>query len=380
MRKIVLPAVAAGALLVAIVQVAVFGALRSGASSGAGSGTGSAGTPFVRPLAQVSAAASTIPAGGDLNPQGTAVVPDSHGNLTAGDVLVSNFSDADNHQGLGRTIVEISPHGQQRLFAKIPAGSVPDGSGLTTALVVLRSGWVIVGSLPAADGTSAAMQPGELLVLDSAGHVRKTITGHGIVGPSGATVLDSGNVADLFVSNALDGITNGQPSATTSGDVVRLKLVLTGSEPELAASTVIGNGLPVHTDPSALTAGPAGVALSRDGTLFVADAAASRIARIPNAVLRTTTFNAGAAGATASAGQHLNGPLGLAFAPDGDLLAVNGGDNNLVELTTAGTQVATRDLDTDGPVGGVLSGLAATADPRAVYFVNDDTNTLSVLR
>ena len=30
------------------------------------------------------------------------------------------------------------------------------------ALVALRSGWVIVGSLPTADGTSATVQPGEL--------------------------------------------------------------------------------------------------------------------------------------------------------------------------------------------------------------------------
>ena len=33
-----------------------------------------------------------------------------------------------------------------------------------------------------------------------------------------------------------------------------------------------------------------------------------------------------------------------------------------------------------GPPGGALFGLAATAYPRQVYIVNDDTNTLNVLR
>lgn len=372
MRKTTASAAAAGALLAGIAPAAVPGAPPPAASP--------RGMPFTGPLTHVSEVASTVPGNSSLNPCGTAVVPDSRGGLTAGDVLVSNFNNAANQQGRGTTIVEVSPGGRQRLFAKIPADSVPGGAGLTTALVVLRSGWVIAGSLPTADGTAAAMKPGELFVLDSLGHLREIITGHGIDGPWDATALDSGGTADLFVSNVLNGIVNGQPASTRNGDVVRLTLALTGTMPKLAASTVIGNGLPVRTGPSALITGPTGVALGPDGTLFVADAVNSRIARIPDAVHRQSAFNAGAAGATVSAGQHLNGPLGLVRVPDGDLLAVNGGDNNLVELATSGSQVATRDLDPDGPVGGVLSGLAATADPRAVYFVNDDTNTLNVLR
>ena len=53
------------------------------------------------------------------------------------------------------------------------------------------------------------------------------------------------------------------------------------------ASTVIANGISVHTDPAALIVGPTGVALSPNGTLFVADTANSRIARIPNAIFRS---------------------------------------------------------------------------------------------
>ena len=334
------------------------------------------------PLKTVAPVASTIPGNGDVNPYGVAVVPESRGRLVKGDVLVSNFNNAPppmgGQQGRGTTLVEISSSGHQRLFAHIPANSVPGGVGLTTALVVLRSGWVIVGSLPTADGTSATMKPGELFVLDAGGHVRKVITGHGINGPWDATALDFGSAADLFVTNVLTGITNGSPSATTNGDVVRLTLTFGGGLPHLVASTVIANGISVRTDPNALIIGPTGGALGPDGSLFVADTVNSRIARIPDAVFRSRPFNAGTAG-TVSAGTPLNGPLGLVLAPNGDLLTVNAGDNNLVELTRSGHVIAVKNLDPKDAPGGALFGLAATAHPRAVYFVNDDSNTLNVL-
>jgi len=367
-----------GLLSVAAAATAA-GVLPAAASTGAGG-------PFIGGLHKVAVVASTIPANGDVNPYGVAIVPRSHGRLTAGDVLVSNFNNAPTkgapggQQGRGTTIVEVSPGGHQRLFATIPAKDGHGGVGLTTALVALRSGWVIVGSLPTADGTSATAKPGELFVLDARGKVREVIRGHGIDGPWDATALDLGSVADLFISNVLNGITNGQPATTTNGNVVRLTLKLTGSEPRVVASTVIANGISVHTDPAALIVGPTGVALSPSGTLFVADTANSRIARIPDAIFRSHPVNAGTPSATVSADPHLNGPLGLALTPNGDLLAANGGNNNLVELTQHGKVVAVRDVDTADPPGGALFGLATTANPRQVYFVNDDTNTLNVLR
>ena len=367
------------ALVVAAAAVAALGA---GVAPAAAAGHGS----FVGPLTSNVKVASTVPGNGDVNPYGVAVVPASRGKLVAGDVLVSNFNNAPTasapggEQGRGTTLVEISPTGTRRLFARIAPSTIPGGVGLTTALVVLRSGWVVVGSLPTTDGTSATMRRGELIVLDAAGTVRETITGNGINGPWDATALDNGTSADLFVSNVLNGIVNGQPSATNKGTVVRLMLNLRGNMPRVESSTVIANGLPVHTDPAALVVGPTGVALGSGGGLFVADTVGSRIARVPNAISRSTAFNAGAASATVSASPHLNGPLGLILAPNGDLIAMNGGDNNLVELTRMGDVVAVRDLDTVDPPGGALFGLAATAAPRAVYYVNDDTNTLNVLK
>ena len=173
----------------AAAAAAVAGVLPAAAST-------SGGGSFIGGLSAVHTVASTIPANGDVNPYGVAIVPKSHGKLTAGDVLVSNFNNAPGvtSRARGTTIVEVSPGGHQKLFATIPSTSVPGGVGLTTALVALRSGWVIVGSLPTADGTSATMKPGELFVLDCDGHVREVISGYGIDGPWDATALDLGSV------------------------------------------------------------------------------------------------------------------------------------------------------------------------------------------
>lgn len=51
---------------------------------------------------------------------------------------------------------DLNPYGGMALFAQIAAPSMdecPGGIGLTAALVVLRGGWVIVGSLPTRDGS-----------------------------------------------------------------------------------------------------------------------------------------------------------------------------------------------------------------------------------
>jgi hypothetical protein len=56
---------------------------------------------------------STIPANGDLNPYGVVFVPEGFpgGQLTPGDVLVSNFNNRANLQGRGTTIIRLTPNG-----------------------------------------------------------------------------------------------------------------------------------------------------------------------------------------------------------------------------------------------------------------------------
>ncbi|MER7277578.1 hypothetical protein ABT369_24365 [Dactylosporangium sp. NPDC000244] len=338
------------------------------------------GLAFINRFKKTEVIASTVPSNGDVNPYGVAVVPVNKDKLRTGEVLVSNFNNSDNKQGLGTTIVQISREGRVSLFAQIDAstlpGDCPGGVGLTTALVVLRTGWVIVGSLPTTDGSSATAQAGCLIVLDSKGTVRETFAGRGINGPWDMTARDNGASVDLFVTNVLNGIVGGQPPTTNQGTVLRLSLkVERNNPPELRDVTTIGSGFTEQTDPDALIIGPTGVGLGWDGTLYVADTVNSRIAAIPNAVLRK---NSAGTGKTVTEGNHLSGPLGLAIAPNGNILTVNGGDGNIVETSPLlRRQVAFRTLDDLG--AGALFGLAVAPLGLGVYFVDDTNNQLQLL-
>jgi len=341
--------------------------------------------PFVANFNIVQTVASTVPKNGDVNPYGLVVIPSSTGRLMAGNALVSNFNNRRNLQGTGTTIVEISPAGSFSVFAsldpnKLP-GSCPGGVGLTTALVALRSGWVIVGSLPTKDGTSATMQAGCLVVIDRNGNPVETISGGPINGPWDMTALDNGSKgATLFVTNVLNGTVAASPNTVDGGTVVRIQLSIGTGMPAVISEKVIGTSFAERTDPSALVVGPTGVGLAGDGTLYVNDSVNSRIVAIPNAAGRSTSTS----GSTVSADMHLNDPLGMAMAPNGDILTVNGGDGNLVETTPSGSQVAVKMLDTSpappGPNGnGTLFGVAVNQSQNGVLFVDDATNTLNLL-
>ncbi|MFF4789135.1 hypothetical protein ACFY2M_05050 [Streptomyces sp. NPDC001276] len=328
--------------------------------------------------------ASTVPANGDVNPYGTAVVPRDVGKLHRGNVLVSNFNNSQNQQGTGTTLVQISPRGTATLFAQIdPAhlpGRCPGGVGLTTALSILPGGWVVVGSLPTADGTSATAKAGCLLVLDSHGKVRETLAGGGINGPWDMTAASYGDRTDLFVTNVLKGTVAGDGNEVDRGTVLRITLKRHHNKPpQRLKTTKIGSGFAQKTDPAALVIGPTGVGLAKDGSLYVADTVKNRITVIPHAVTRESSAGTGR---VVSRGGRLNGPLGLAIAPNGHILTVNGGDGNIVETTPAGRQVAFRQLDNSGspPGAGALFGLAVDLDRDAVYFVDDATNFLNVLK
>ena len=115
-----------------------------------------------------------------------------------------------------------------------------------------------------------------------------------------------------------------------------------------------------------------------NGTLYVADTVHSRIAAVPFATSRFFPVLGG--GFTVSQGGSLNAPLGLATAPNGNLITVNGNDGNAVELTPRGAQVDTRTIDRFDS-GGDLFGLAIAPGGRGLLFVNDNgaANTLDLL-
>jgi hypothetical protein len=345
---------------------------------------GANGPSFLSTLHHVSTLASAVPANGDVNPYGVAVVPVTMGALVANSVLVSNFNNSANLQGTGTTIVQISPSGSLTVFAHIDAGSLPGacpgGVGLTTALVALSSGFVIVGSLPTTDGTSATAQAGCLIILDSSGEPVATISGNGINGPWDMTALDMGTTAVLFVANVLNGTVAANGAVVSQGSILRIGLSIMGGTPVATSFATIASSFGERTDPAALVIGPTGLGLGADGsTLYVADTLQSRIAAISNAV--TTTADAGA-GITVAAGRALNQPLGLAIAPNGDILTVNAANGLIVETTPSGMMVGARFVDVSHSRNGAgtLFGLAVAPNGSGVYFVDDGNNTLNIMQ
>jgi hypothetical protein len=333
------------------------------------------GSSFLGNLAKAASVTSpTVAPNGDQNPYGVAFVPDGFkpgGMLHEGDVLVSDFnnSTADgNTQGTGTSIVRITPRGQTSLFFQDSAAV-----GLTTALGVLRSGFVIVGNVPNVDGVA---QQGALRILNSNGKVVKTLTDPvKLDGPWDLTVVDGGDRALVFVSNVLN------------GTITRIDLRIPDfGAPIVLSMKTIASGYSFGTNSAAFVVGPTGLAFdaSRD-ILYVASTADNAIYAVANAAVTQSNLGTGKI-VVPSTDAHLHGPLGLVLAPNGDLIVSNGDAidatsdvNEIVEYTARGKFVTEMPVDTTGTPGGAF-GIALISFDDRIHFaaVDDNSNSVTV--
>lgn len=335
---------------------------------------------------------STVTDNGDLNPYAVVVAPVSSGKVQQGDVLVDNFNNLSNLQGTGTTIVDYSPSSHKTFtFAKLPQDlpQCPGGVGLTSAMTMLKSGWVVVGSTPSKDGTTATKGTGCLVVFDSNGNLATVWTGPNINGPWGnMAVVDRGSTAMLFVSMAGFGIqapsvrdpATGFAMSANKQTVLRIDLSIPASgAPTITGQTVIASGLSARADRDVFMIGPTGLALAPDGTtLYVSDAVNNQIIAIPDALTRRDSAGTGR---TVTKDGLLQRPLALAMTPEGHLLACNAKNGQLVEIDpTSGKQIYAQWIDTNPaqspPGNGDLFGIAMTPDGKGFYYVEDDVNTL----
>lgn len=315
--------------------------------------------------------ASTIPPNGDINPYGVAFVPlgfPAGANIAGGDVLVSNFNSSSNLQGTGTTIVSITPTGQQSVFATSTL------IGLDTALGVLSKGFVIVGNLPVAyaDGNATPGQ-GSLQIFDKNGSLVSTLNDPVLLdSPWDLAINDQGATAQVFVSNVL------------SGTVTRVNLAVTASSVTVVSKTQIASGYAHQPNDAAVVVGPTGLAyVPGEDALYVASTADNMIFVVLKAGSRS---NGGGVGIVVSADQtNLHGPVGLAMAPNGNLLVTNGDavnsggvQNGLLEFTRSGFLVAKYELDAGAP--GAAFGIAAITQGSGIRVAatDDDLNTLTV--
>jgi hypothetical protein len=332
---------------------------------------------------------STVPDNGDQNPYAIVVAPVSAGSVQKDDVLVTNFNNDGNLQGLGTTIVDYNPATKKlSTFAALPRNlaQCPGGVGLTTAMTMLKTGWVIVGSAPSADGTTKTKGPGCLIVLDSSGKIAGTIAGDQINMPWGnMATIDEGETATLFVSNAgFDvGSPDGDPRVVNEATVVRIKLAIAdGKPPTVVNQTVVASGFGAQPNKDVFVIGPTGLALGSDGTLYVSDATGNRINAIWDA---TTRDHSAGVGRTITKDGLLQRPLAMTVAPNGHLLVVNGLNGQVVEVDPAsGDQIKARWIDPNKaqkpPGSGDLFGIAMTPAGDGFYYVEDEANTLVIAK
>jgi hypothetical protein len=327
---------------------------------------------------------TTVPRNGDLNPYGVAFVPPEFpggGILHDDDVIVSNFNNKKNLQGTGFTIVRASR-------TDPPATTFfkdDDFRGFSTALGILKKGFVLVGNVPSTDksgmcnadsnGVPLNVGPGAILVIDRHGRLVQKLTGGKINGPWDLTLDDEGDTAKLFVSNVLD------------GTVVRIDLSVENDGVRVQDETRVASGYMHRCDPNAFVLGPTGLAYdeARD-VLYVASTADNQIFAVHHA--GSTSGGRGVGAPVVDDPQnHLHGPLGLVRAANGDLLsaqgdAVNGSDdvaqtNLIVEFTADGRFVDQIQVDTaPGSAFGVA--LDETCSELRFAAVDDGTNTVQI--
>jgi uncharacterized protein (TIGR03118 family) len=323
---------------------------------------------------------NTVPANGDQNPYGLAFVTGDYrggGLLHPGDLLVANFNNASTQanptgiQGTGSTIVRITPSGGTSVFFQ----GAP-GLGLTTALRVLKNGFVLVGSVPTPDGTAANIQPGTLFVLNSSGNIKLKLTGNLLDSPWDLTVNDQGNTAQVFVSNVV------------GGTVTRVNLVLpapgTSGKVKVQSETVIGADYTSQPNTAAVILGPTGLAYDpATDTLYVASTADNAVYAIADAAERTSDAGRGT---KIFANPHLRGPLGLVLAPNGNLIVANGDavnpdpnnkqNSELLEFTPGGSFVG--QFQVDAALGSAFGIAVTRTNGLRFAAVDDNTNTVTI--
>ncbi len=314
---------------------------------------------------------STVPSNGDQNPYGVAFVPKGFpkgGPLNANDILVSNFNDGANVQGTGSTIVQIKQSGGP---ASVFFQGQP-GLGLTTALGVLKSGFVIVGSVPTTDGTCATIQQGALLIIDRQGNLVTTLSDPTLLdGPWDLTIDEEGNHAKVFVSNVLSGaVTRINLKAKENGKVVVESMIR------------IASGYGTACNAAAVVVGPTGLAYDElHDILYVASTDDNEIFAVGGA--GHADGDQGTGSVIYQDNEHLHGPLALALAPNGDLITANGDAINpdpaqfseIVEFTPEGQFVSQFQID---PVVGSAFGLAVERSRGRILFAAVDDTTASL--
>ena len=316
---------------------------------------------------------STVPSNGDVNPYGVAFIGNTFltgaGPLQHGDILVSNYNNKNNLQGTGTTIIRVPANGSAPSVFFQGTGML----GLSTGLGTLQYGFVLVANLPTEDGTAATAKAGSILVINNKGKLIQTFTSSQIDGPWDMAVIDKGDRATVYVSNALNGTVSRLDFAVNVNGLTKID------------HTTIASGYMHHGDPAALFDAPTGLVYdAKTDVLYVASTLDNLVFSVPQASTRGGSDGPGSI--VYDDPTHLHGALAMAAAPNGHLLVTNNDVINsdpkqpseIVEFTKDGNFV--KEIPVDPNQGGSF-GLAVHVNDNGtatLAAVDDNALTLTV--
>ncbi len=310
---------------------------------------------------------STVdPMNGDENPYGLAIAQVTSGAMTAGDLVVCNFNDSFNIQGLGTTIDILHP----------APGSSP---------VRLIQDERLTGCDALALGTSddfpwvAALDANDNPIVSDTGALIDNLTGHGLAQPWGQIYSGTAGIrgaAAFYETNAFD------------GSITRINITKKGR----FTYDKIATGFPTnHGVPGTILA-PSGLTYdAQNDILYIVDSDANRLVAfskpgmIPaNGITVTPSGFTGPSASSARvvfAGSPLKAPISSALLYNGDVVVGNTANNHLLEITPSGHLVGNKNLDTGA--AGALFGIAVSGNSLGttkIYFNDDNANAVMVLQ
>ena len=201
-------------------------------------------------------------------------------------------------------------------------------------------------------------------------------------GPWDATVADHGDTATLFVTTTLNGVKDAGGKVVNHGTVVRLELSQTPTKPPVVTSHVIvADTLPEQEDASAFVKGPTGLVLDPAGVLYVGDNVGNRDRRSSPTPSPARTRRARARHSVRVASSPTRsawtGPLtGTCWSPTPG--TARSSKSPPLEHSWGSTS-PTKTSPKHPPGNGDLFDIAVNQTGNGIYFVNDDTNVLSLL-
>jgi hypothetical protein len=351
-------------LAVVVAQAASAATLPHPAAVRAGSVGGGSVTRTLHTIAMIGSAVDAQ--NGDQNPYGLAIAPSTNGAITQGDLVICNFNDNLNIQGLGTTIEVLHPI----------AGSQPQRLVQDERL----TGCASLALGPSDDPWASAFIANDEPIYDSSGNFESALSGNDFAQPWGqmfSATKGPFGIAAFYESNAGD------------GSIVRIAITAKGRfvPEEIATGFSVNHGVPgTALAPSGLSYNP------ENDTLYIVDGnvnqvvAFHHVSEIPRhgIVVKGDHFGgiAAKAASVVYSGSPLAAPISAALLFNGNLVVGNTSNNRLVEIDPSAHKVVnTVNLDSGAP--GALFGIAVAGNSAAntqIFFNDDNANAVWVLQ